>query len=161
MGAGVKPLLSDVQTHLPYIFLAESSIHQGDTVSRKGEVLVEKPSIIVPDHLLQFKGFEFEEDLRGSENFLNTFFLVRGIRFPSLKYQNQTERLDIIETKLSKAVQDYSDELQRQEDVKTGLIVGPEDCWQFSVILFICNQVLRQAEGDMKRLLDDYRKNKE
>jgi len=154
----VKSLNTESATKLPYVFLAESSVNMGDTVSRKGEVFVEKPSIILPDHFFQFKGFEFEDDFAGSENFLNTFFLVRGIRFPTFKYQNKTEQLDVFEGKLSKAIKHYTDEFQKKEDIHTGLIVGSEDCWQFSVIIFICNQILRQADGDIKRLLDNYRK---
>ena len=45
--------------------------------------------------------------------------------------------------------------LQQHENVHSGLIAGPEDCWQFSVILFVCSQVARSADGDIKRLLDD------
>lgn len=156
----VSPLLTHDATRLPYIFLAESAVNQGDTVSRKGEVVVEKPSIILPEHLPQFQGFEFEKDFAGSENFLNTFFLIRGVRFPSFRYNNKTDHLDVFEGKLSKAISHYAEELQRKEDVHTGLIVGDEDCWQFSVIIFICHQVMRQVDGDIKRLLDDYRTDK-
>ena len=156
--ARVKPLHVSEATHLPYVFLAESSLNMGDTITRKGEVFIQKPSIILPDHLPQFDGFEFDKDLKGGQDFLNTFFLVRGIRFPSLKYDNKTESLDIFEGKLSKAIEHYKQELQQKEDVHTGLMIGPEDCWQFSVIIFICHQILRQADGDIRKLLEDYRK---
>ncbi len=38
----VEPLNTFRTTHLPYIFLTESSVNVGDSVVRKGEVLVEK-----------------------------------------------------------------------------------------------------------------------
>ncbi len=155
--ARVKPLASFETTRLPYIFLAESTVNMGDTVVRKGEVAVEKPALILPDHTPQFKGFDFEKDFPLGPEFLNTFFMIRGIRFPSLHYQNRTDFLDIHEGKLKKAIEDYNGRLQRAEDIDTGLVVGPEDCWQFSIVVLICHQILRQADGDLRRLLDEYR----
>ena len=40
----------------------------------------------------------------------------------------------------------------------TGLFIGPEDCWQFSVLIFVCSQILKSAEGDIQKLLDQYKK---
>ena len=70
-------------TRLPYIFLAESSVNPGDTVIRKGSVLIERPAIVMPGFSPQFSGFELEKDLRINEDALATFLLVRGIHFPS------------------------------------------------------------------------------
>ena len=50
-------------THVPYVLLSESSINVGDTVVRKGEVLVQKPSLIIPPNNPQFKGFDFALEL--------------------------------------------------------------------------------------------------
>ncbi len=155
----IHPLMTFEATQLPYIFLAESAINRGDTVVRKGEIRVEKPSIILPSNLPQFEGFDFEKESTLEQDFLTTFFLVRGIRFPSLKYNNRTESLDIHEGKLQQAIDFYSRELQKKEDVATGLVIGPEDCWQYSVLIFICGQVIRQADGDIKRLLERFKKN--
>ena len=153
----VQLLHTSEATHLPYVFLAESSVNSGDTVVRKGEVIVEKPSIIMPYGLPIFDGFEFEE---GSFNpdFLTSFLLVRGITFPSFRYNNKTDSLDVHEGRLSEAVRHHLSLLARSEDVNTGLIAGPEDTWQFSVLIFICSQVARQAEGDLKSLFEDYRR---
>ena len=46
--ARVLPLETFTQTRLPYIALAEAEVNRGDTVVRKGEGLVEKPSPILP-----------------------------------------------------------------------------------------------------------------
>jgi len=161
MRARAKPLRTFEVTILPYVFLAESSVNMGDTVVRKGSVRVEKPSLILPDHLPQFKGFEFEKDFPFGEEYLNTFFMVRGVRFPSLHYDNRTDSLDVFEGRLKKAIEHYSSGLQRKEDLDTGLVIGAEDCWQLSIIILICHQILRQSDGDLKRLLDEYRKNRE
>ena len=154
----VQPLHTFEVTHLPYIFLAESKMNAGDTVVRKGEVKVEKPSIILPSNLPQFEGFDFEEEMKLNEDFLMSFFLVRGISFPSMKYNNKVSSLDIFEGPLSKAIQNQLADLQRNEDVHTGLITGSEEVWQFSALIFICSQAARSADGDIRKLLDDLRR---
>jgi len=155
----VQPLQTFESTPIPYIFLAESALHHGDTVVRKGEVTVEKPSIILPPHLPQFEGFDFEEKFSGVEDYLTTFLLVRGIRFPSMKYENKIESLDIREEKLARVAEFLLNTLQRQENVSTGLVIGPEDCWQFSILIFICGQIVRSAEGDIRKLFERFEEN--
>jgi len=155
----VQPLATFEATQIPYIFLAESAVNRGDTVVRKGAVTVEKPSIILPPNLPQFEGFEFEKHFSGIEDYLTTFLLVRGIRFPSMKYENKIASLDIREEKLPRAVEFFSRMLEREENVSSGLVIGPEDCWQFSVLIFVCSQVVRSAEGDIRKLFDRFRDN--
>ncbi len=156
-----KPLHAFETTHLPYIFLAESTVNSGDSVVRKGEVMVDKPQIILPSDLPQFEGFDFEKESKLNQDLLTSFLLIRGVRFPSFKYQNKTDSLDVFEGRLKAAIDRYGRELAHEENVSTGLIVGPEDVWQFSVLIFICLQVQRSAEGDIRRLMDDHRKQKE
>jgi len=156
----VQPLLTFEATRMPYIFLAESALNIGDSVVRKGKVLVEKPSIVLPDNIPQFDGFDFDKDLHVGEETVKNFLFVRGIRFPSYRYNNRTQSLDVREGSLSKAIDFFSDKLQKKEDVHAGLIVGPEDCWQFSVLIFICSMIVRSADSDIQKLLDDIEKRK-
>ncbi len=155
----VQPLHSNATTHLPYICLSESAINQGDTVVRKGEVLVEKPALILPYQTPHFEGFDFENEMHFNEDTLTNFFLVRGVSFPSMKYNNTTSSMDVLPGNLSKTIEEQKLLLQRHENVHSGLIVGPEDCWQFSILIFVASQVMRNAEGDFRRLLDDHWKN--
>ena len=156
----VSPLSVFGPTHLPYIFLAESSVNLGDTVVRKGEVVVEKPSIILPQDFPQFEGFESEQMSAFNLDMLTSFLFVRGVRFPSLRYNNKTDSLDLREGRLQDAVTFYKCELEKQENLNSGLVLGPEDAWQFSILIFIGSQVMRQAEGDIKKLWEDYKKGK-
>ncbi len=149
------------ETHVPYVLLSASVINSGDTVVRRGEVVVERPSLILPPHLPQFEGFGFEssEDLLSEDAMIN-FLLVRGISMPSLKYDNKTQSLDVFEGKLDEAIKHYGNEMQRQENTAAGLIACPEDVWQFSLVIFICSQIARNSSSDIRRLLDEYhRKN--
>ncbi|MFA7001329.1 MAG: hypothetical protein WC352_04210 [Candidatus Omnitrophota bacterium] len=153
----IQPLQTFDKTLLPYIFLAESAVNAGDTVVRKGEVTVEKPSLLLPPNLPLFEGFESDHASKSDLDTLADFLLVRGVRFPSMNYHNKTESVDVREGKLGEAVGHYERELQRAENVSTGLVIGPEDCWPFSVMVYIGSAVLRSAENDIRRLWERYR----
>lgn len=152
-----EPLSVFESTQLPYIFLAESAVNHGDTVVRKGRILVEKPAIIMPSESPQFEGFDPDEAGAWTQSMLVNMLLVRGIKFPSFKYENKTQSLEVYEGKLKAAEQHYLKELQRKENLSTGLVVGPEDGWQFSVLIFTASQAIRQAGGDMKQLWERFR----
>ncbi|MFH1359581.1 MAG: hypothetical protein ABIJ41_00910 [Candidatus Omnitrophota bacterium] len=156
--ARVKSLSTFSDTQVPYVLLSESEINTGDTVVRKGSITVTKPSIMLPPHIPQFEGFELENIGRFNEETIMNFLLVRGITLPSLKYQNQTYSLDLYEGTLKKAIEFHNDLLQKKEDVHTGLVVGPDDCWPFSMLIFICAQAARSASSDIQKLLDEYKK---
>lgn len=154
----VQDLLTFADTRVPYILLCESTVNVGDTVVRKGEVLVQRPSIVLPPNLPQFQGFDFEQESDFNRDAVTNFLLVRGVALPSLKYDNKTHSIDVHDGKLSRAIEYYSELLQHKEDVRTGLIAGPEDVWQFSVLIFICAQVAKNAQTDITRLLEEYKK---
>jgi len=153
----VKSLRTDDDTPMPYIFLAESRMNRGDTVVRRGEVKIQKPSLILPPNMPQFNGFDFEDQTQAFPDSIANFFLVRGISIPSYHYNNTTCRLDVFEGGLERAVAHYQDELARQENVRTGLLSGPEECWPLSILLYNCTQVVKNAGQDIRRLLDDLR----
>jgi hypothetical protein len=145
-------------TAVPYIFLAESSVNRGDTVMRSGHVVIERPSIVLPGFSPQFEGFEFDSSLQLSEQSVATFLLIRGVQFPSMKYRHERSSLDLIEGPMNLAVRRYIDKLSRAEDTQTGLVIGPEDAWQFSVLLLVGALVIRSAQGDLRRLLEEWRR---
>ncbi len=145
-------------TGVPYIFLAESLLNQGDTLVRKGHVLIERPSLVLPGLSPQFEGFAFDTDLHVSDDTVATFLLVRGIQFPSLRYHHEVSSLEVSEQSLQKTINHYTDHLARQEDIKTGLVVGPEEAWQFSLLLLVGALVIRSAHGDLQRILDEWRR---
>jgi hypothetical protein len=154
----IQPLSIYASTRLPYIFLAESVLNVGDTVVRKGEVMVEKPSLILPSDAPQLEGFESEDKNAWNTEGMINFLFVRGLRFPSLKYNNKVQQLDVYEGRLKQAEDHYKKILQEKENVTAGLVIGPEDCWQFSILIFVAAQANRQAEGDFRHLLDDFRR---
>ena len=139
-------------TAIPYIFLAESKVNLGDTIVRSGKVLVHRPSIILPENMPLFEGFEFEKDYELSANMIRMLLLVRGVSFPSLKYEHEISKLDIYEGSLEKAKAYFKQKLQKSEDVETGLIVGSTDYWQFSLLIYIGSLIGKSASSDLKKL---------
>ena len=158
----IRPRAQELQTfsdtNLPYVFLAEALVNRGDTIVRQGEIKVEKPAIILPSNLPQFEGFDFEKEFDLGLDMVTNFLLVRGVTFPSMKYDNKAETLKIYDGHIEKAIKHYSNALQRREDVHSGLVIGSEDCWQFSILIFICTQIAKSANSDIRRLLDRFRK---
>jgi len=155
----VKGLLTFESTKVPYIFLAESVVNEGHTVVRRGKVLIEKPLILLPEDLPQFEGFDFEKELDLEQGTIQMFFLMRGIKFPSLKYNNTVEMLDLEELSLAKTVEKYKRQLERKENVSTALILGPEDCWQFSILIYMASLAGRCVKSDIINLMDRFREN--
>lgn len=152
----VKGLPTFSAASVPYVFLGESVVNEGHTVVRQGKILIEKPMIILPEDLPQFEGFEFEEQLDVKQGAMQMFFLMRGIRFPSLKYNNTIESLNLEEASLAKTAEKYKKRLEKKENVKTALILGPEDCWQFSILLYMAQFVGRCARTDIINIMERF-----
>lgn len=141
-------------TAVPYIFMAESAVNPGNTVIRKGKIVVEKPMIVLPDNMPQFEGFDFEEEMDVEQDVVQMFFFMRGIRFPSMKYNNALEQIDVEEGSLSKHVDRDRKKLEKEENVSTALIIGPEECWQFSILFYMAALIGRCARTDIMNMMD-------
>lgn len=152
----VQSLQTFQETHVPYVLLSASSINVGDTVVRRGEVLIDRPSLILPPNIPQLEGFSLEDLQPFEQESMINFLLVRGISMPSLKYDNKTHSLDVFEGDVQAAIGHYGNLLQRQENTAAGLLTGPEDVWQFSLLIFICAQIAKNSAADIRRLLDEY-----
>lgn len=154
----IKSLETFESTPLPYILLSESLSDSGDTVVRRGKVMIERPSLHLPPNNPNLEGFDWSERGEMATNDVMSFLMVRGVRFPSMNYQNETFSLSISDHRLTKAVEKNLQELQKEENTSTGLILGPEDCWQFSLLIFVGMQVVKSADGDMRRLMEFYKR---
>lgn len=142
------------ETILPYIYLGESAINEGDVVVRMGRVIFQKPVIFLPGNFPQFEGFQIDErDLHLDNDAVASFLFVRGVSFPTMKYSNETHKLDVLPGPLSKVIRKYKKELEKKEDVTTGLIIAPEDCWQFSILIYLSTLAARSLPEDIKNIL--------
>lgn len=158
----MRSLLAFEGTDLPYVALASSSVNLGDTVVRKGKVMVHRPLLVLPSRFLpQFEGFDFEEDYQVDSDKIRRFLLMRGISFPSLKYCNETHTVDVFEGCLEKAMDYFSQDMEKREDVHSGLMVGPDEYWQFSILIYVATLAVRSFPEDLEKLLDELNRKKD
>lgn len=153
-----RPLETFSATQLPYVLLCESSVNPGDTAVRQGTVTLEKPAIMLPFGSPQFDGFDAADRPKWDWDWVTGFLLVRGVRFPSLKYRNETQSLSVFDGPLAAAVAHHARRLQMEEDLATTLVAGSEDAWPFSLLIFTGHLVARSAEGDARKIFDEYRR---
>src|SRR5690349_7355335 len=102
------------ETHVSYVLLSASMINEGDTVVRSGEVLVHRPSLILPPNIPQFDGFDFGGETSVNEDTMINFLMVRGITLPSMKSDNKVFSLNVFEGKMEDAIGFYGNRLQRE-----------------------------------------------
>jgi len=156
---GRSQVLSTTKTEeLSYIFLSESEVNIGDTLVRKGKVLVHEPSIILPKNCPLFEGFGFDKDFGVNNELVKSFLLVRGVSLPSLEFTNELAGMDLYEGSLDNAAEYFFDQFERTEDVDTSLICGPEACYQMSVLIFVATMIAQSVPTDLQKLMRDYHK---
>ncbi len=143
-------------TILPYIFVAASIVNNGDTVVRKGQISVDKPLIILPKNMPQFSGFNFEEELGSKEDDMKFFLMMRGVNFPSLKYHHKVDDISVVSKDTESVAEQYKKELEQQEDINTGLVLGPIECWQLSILMYVGMVISRSAPYDIKKFLKEH-----
>ena len=154
----IKRLITFGTTNCDYIFLAPSVVNQGDTVVRKGKLDIAPPAIHVPKHKPAFEGFD-EPDKDGiTDDQLASFFYLRGISFPSLSYKNEPYELDLFEGSVAKAEKIFVDMVRTHEKISTGIVIGADSAWQFSVILMACHLIDTYVDNDLKLILDRIKK---
>ncbi|MHC4870315.1 MAG: hypothetical protein ACYTFY_00555 [Planctomycetota bacterium] len=132
-------------TKLPYAFLAESAVNEGDIVLRKGTVTVEPPKIIAPSEEVQIEGFDFEE----SENGMVPVVLNRWVHFPAAKYQNSNTSLDVVTGPIEIAVEEVINKLDQKNDIRTGVISGFENTWGFSILSYVGQMIVKSAPSNI------------
>lgn len=154
----LKRLLTFGNTRFDYIFLAPSLVNKGDTVVRKGQMDVDRPSLILPHSMPTFEGFDSEGQagIQGEE--LRSFFFVRGIKFPNLAYKNESYEIDLFEGPLAKAEKNFVDQVRSKENISTGICIGKDTSWQFSVLLMGCHMIDMHIDTDLQEILKRIRK---
>ncbi|MCX7911121.1 MAG: hypothetical protein N2505_06040 [Endomicrobia bacterium] len=142
------------KTVVPYVLLSNSLANKGSTVVRRGKVEVSPAFIHLPYGSFELKGFNFKETTNYSDETIKSFLLIRGVQLPSLKYNNNQLKLEVINKSLEETIAHYKKLFQRIEDTETGLIVGIPDIWQFSLLIYIMTLVVKCAKDDIKNFID-------
>lgn len=138
-------------TKLPYTFIAKSSINEGDTIIRSGEIATEKPQLFFGENLPRFSGFG--DEYEGREDDMSYLF-GRMFHFPSLNYQNQGGNLEVVEKEFDRVIDEQQEILDNNQNYRTAIISGPEDCWALSLVIYASEMTKRSAPGNLKDMVD-------
>ncbi len=137
-------------TRLPYFFAARSALHEGETVVRRGEILTERPAIMLghPEMLLEGFGESQEED--------RSIALTVGRRFhmPALRYENRAGALELIPRDLEELVQAWLQELEGSGNTRTAVISAPEDAWPLPLLIYAGRMMQRSLPGNLRDLAE-------
>ncbi len=141
------------KTVVPYVLLSNSLVNKGCTVIREGKVEVSPPIIQLPYSGYQLLNFNFKDTTDYSDEIIQSFLLIRGVKLPPMKYSNTEVELKVVEKTIDDVVKEYKDILERKEDIETGLVISIPDIWQFSLIIYLATLVVKSADNDIKNIL--------
>lgn len=143
-------------TRLPYICISQLRGDGDFVMVRSGEVLADKPQIALPGEMFAFEGFEeFWEEFADGEPVVS---LARRISMPPSKYVNKPEGKPSREAgPLDEVVGRIVNRLENDNDVRTGVITGPEEVWGLSVLLYVGSQVARSAQSNVQEHMEHMR----
>jgi len=139
-------------TNLPYLFLAQSGVNAGDVVLRRGKVTVERPQIIAPRSPVELEGFDFED----MDEDAIPVLINRLVRFPPARYLNASQALDVVDGPLDAATERVADRLDQENDIRTGVIQGPEHVWGFSILAYVGQMIARSAPSNVGEFLERF-----
>lgn len=142
-------------TRLPYTILANSIINAGSCVVRTGEVIVEKPQIIFSNDPTIFEGFESERSHHELDE-VKFALMSRGISFPQMSYKNSTQYLEVLNDRIEIVIDRIMNQLEDDNDSRTGLIQCNEDTWNLSLMHYVLTQVIRSSSSNMQEYLERY-----
>jgi hypothetical protein len=128
-------------TRLPYVFLGDAAVNEGDVVLRHGEVTVDPPRILAPRDPVELEGFDLEDEDEGAIPVV----LNRWVRFPPAKYQNSSSSMEISEGPLEAVTDRILRRLDDENDSRTGVIQGPSEMWGFSILGYVGQMIVRSA----------------
>lgn len=142
-------------TRLPYVMVANSLINAGSSVIRTGEVVVEKPQIIISNDSSAFEGFDIDRSLVDLDQ-VKFALMSRGISFPQMNYKNSTQFLEVVSDKLEVIIERQMNQFEDANDSRVGLIQCREDTWNLSLLHYVLTQVIRSSTSNMQEYLERY-----
>ena len=141
-------------TRLPYICISRDIENAEQVMVRTGEVLADKPQIALPGEMFSFEGFEKLMEMFQDEPMVA---LARRVSMPPSKYVNKADAPDKRTGTVADVVQRVMNELENDNDVRTGVITAPEQVWPISVLLYVGSQVARSAQSNVQEHFEHLR----
>ncbi|PCJ62052.1 MAG: hypothetical protein COA79_05030 [Planctomycetota bacterium] len=143
-------------TKLPYTLVADSAINKGSSIVRTGEVVVEKPQIVIAngDNSV-FEGFDLEDDSIDL-NQVRFALMSRGISFPQMNYKNSTNHLEVLNDKSKVIIDRMMNDFEDENDSRSALIQCREDLWGLSLFHYVLGQVIKSSSSNIKEYMERF-----
>jgi hypothetical protein len=142
---------------LPYVFAAEHGRFKDRTVVRRGVVQIQKPHIILPGY---YEGPEFKNGFEHAKALpLEAVYLFRTMGLPYSHITNRPLAQEQIEyCGLQAVLDEFSQQMENQEDSETGLIKGVIDGPDISLMRYSLGLMIRSAPGNVKEFFEHMRR---
>lgn len=142
---------------LPYVLVAEHDRLKDRAVVRKGLVLLRKPHVFVPPY---FGGPEFKEGFEHANTIPpEAAYLFRVMGLP---YSHITNRHIVEESleygSLKSVLEKFDREMEKQEDMETGLIRGIIEGADVSLMRYSVGLVIKSAPGNVAEFFEHMRR---
>ncbi len=138
---------------LPYVFLSPHPNLKRVFV-KKGKIHIKKPMIIIPGVNAKFEGFEHESIIERQIT-----ILTRMINLPYYKYTNKLVAEEVLDYGQPEEIAErYNKKMDRENDKKTGLIIGELEGWSISLARYSFEAVVKSAPENIQELLERMKK---
>ena len=140
-------------TKLPYAFFAASD-KANQAVVRKGNVLVERPQIMLPGTGASFEGFG-NIDFDNAGGSVSIFAAIsRLIRLPSLRYIHDSASKELIAKSAKGAADSAANDAEARGDSHLAVLEGRDELFLYSLMLYVGEMVARSAGDNVSEYLE-------
>ncbi len=141
-------------TRLPYICLSAAEDEEDQVQIRRGEVTAEPPKIALPGENFSLEGFEADPE----NDALPYLLIARRINMPPAKYVHRADSTQKRHGSLPELVEKFVQDLERDNDIRTAVISGPDRFWTLSVLLYVGSQVMRSTPANLTEHFEHLRR---
>ncbi len=142
---------------VPYVLVTEHDRFKDRAVIRRGVVMLQKPQIFLPSH---YGGPEFQEGFEHADAIPpEATFLLRAMQLPYCQIRNRPIAREHMEYGSLQSILDrFEREMENQEDTETGLIKGPSEGADVSLMRYSLGLAIKSAPGNVREFFEHLRR---
>ncbi|MBN2457360.1 MAG: hypothetical protein JXB29_12635 [Sedimentisphaerales bacterium] len=142
---------------LPYVFVAEHRRFSNRTVVRRGNILFQKPHILLPRY---FSGPQFNDGFEHPEAIPpEAAYIFRTMGLPYSQVANRLITKQEMEYgSLKEVLGRFDREMEQQQNIETGLIKGSLEGADVSLMRYSLGLVIKSASENVNEFFDHLRR---
>ena len=142
---------------VPYVLVTEHDRFKDRAVIRRGVVMLQKPQIFLPSH---YGGPQFREGFEHADAIPpEATFLLRAMQLPYCQIRNRPVAREHMEYGGLQSILDrFEREMENQEDTETGLIKGPSEGADVSLMRYSLGLAIKSAPGNVREFFEHLRR---